>query len=1029
MALTKASRSMLNTGIADSSDATALTFSSSEDATFAGHIVLADNKKIKFGDSTDYHISHNSNGHTYVSGSSVRHGSNAFRVMNLADSETQIEALADGAVTLYYNGNAKIATANDGIDVTGKIDCTTFESTGAATVGGNLTVTGNLQVDGTTTTINSTTYTVDDLNITLASGAGSSSAADGAGITIDGASATWNYTHSNTSWTANKNVRAPRFLTTSNSSSNFYSVLATRSGSGTSNPDIYGSSNTLVLGYSDSGKAVHFNSTGATFTGTISSGAITSTGTLGITGAISSGADTTLATFGRSGSAVSSSIIYADATTDMEFGTTTGHALSLITGDTRRLTIDNSGNATFSANLIVNGNTTLGNADTDTVTVPGPLAVDTDTLYVDVTNDRVGINVGTSPSTPLHIAGRVRATTDPTFEVYESSTKRGGVQWNTSSDYLNIFSVGGDIVFDTNGGKVGIGTATPAAALEVVRGSAGYAGIFGAPQGSGRVILFKDNHASPTKYNWLVGSQYNTNNAFEITPSTVVGGYTFNAPAITVLETGKVGIGTTNPAQNFVVAEGTNQHGIELAPGTLSYIQAYDRATSDYGNLKIDAEFIAFGTGNGTERMRILADGKIGIGTATPDVKLEIAETASDTGVQLKLNGNRSSNGNVGDIVFENASDSVAMIRANRVGGNNDAADMLFYTQATGGSNAERMRITSTGNVGIGVDPGYKLHVKTTSGGGTWPVRVEASPNNNLLFGVYESSNGDGNNGMLYLNDGSGNTDVKISTNGDSWFKGGDVGIGTDSPTSGVMLDVRGKVYVPNHDIQAKTLLIGGTTTSKFKTQTTGNTYTTPAANQTAAVVGSNSTSTALVFSRDHQMSGFPDAVIDHSGNWASNNPTFWNDNADDAIMGGATQGYIHVGRHLESMQWKNWSGTGNYTARLYTPIVHNESNMFTLEIDVFGYSTGGSNQRYVGSGYAYSGSSLIAHGTNAIVGSLNHRLTTATHPTSGIGTVVVFDIGYSSNNGTAYYNHMRWRYRGWAQKNPQDFVWGAVTT
>ena len=76
----------------------------------------------------------------------------------------------------------------------------------------------------------------------------------------------------------------------------------------------------------------------------------------------------------------------------MEFGTTTAHALSLITGDTRRLTIDSSGNATFSAHLIVDGNTTLGNADTDTVTIPGDLAVDTDTLFVDVSADRVGIN-------------------------------------------------------------------------------------------------------------------------------------------------------------------------------------------------------------------------------------------------------------------------------------------------------------------------------------------------------------------------------------------------------------------------------------------------------------------------------------------------------------------------------------------------------------------------------------------------------------------------------------------------------------
>ena len=89
---------------------------------------------------------------------------------------------------------------------------------------------------------------------------------------------------------------------------------------------------------------------------------------------------------------------------------------------------------------------------------------------------------------------------------------------------------------------------------------------------------------------------------------------------VTVNNVGSVGIGTTNPAQPFVVAEGTNQHGIELAPGSLSYIQAYDRATSDYGDLKIDAETIQFGTNNGTTRMRIDADGSLLINSsATAD--------------------------------------------------------------------------------------------------------------------------------------------------------------------------------------------------------------------------------------------------------------------------------------------------------------------------------------------------------------------------------------------------------------------------
>lgn len=56
-----------------------------------------------------------------------------------------------------------------------------------------VTIKGSLQVDGTTTTINSTVLTVDDLNIIVASGAASSVAANGAGISVDTAWANIEY--------------------------------------------------------------------------------------------------------------------------------------------------------------------------------------------------------------------------------------------------------------------------------------------------------------------------------------------------------------------------------------------------------------------------------------------------------------------------------------------------------------------------------------------------------------------------------------------------------------------------------------------------------------------------------------------------------------------------------------------------------------------------------------------------------------------------------------------------------------------
>jgi hypothetical protein len=86
---------------------------------------------------------------------------------------------------------------------------------GTVTVNKDLVVSGNLTVNGTTTTINSTTLDVDDLNITVAKGAADSAAADGAGLTVDGASATLLYTHSGTKWAMNKPLDVTGSITSS----------------------------------------------------------------------------------------------------------------------------------------------------------------------------------------------------------------------------------------------------------------------------------------------------------------------------------------------------------------------------------------------------------------------------------------------------------------------------------------------------------------------------------------------------------------------------------------------------------------------------------------------------------------------------------------------------------------------------------------------------------------------------------------------------------------------------------------------
>ena len=71
---------------------------------------------------------------------------------------------------------------------------------------GNVVIPGNLTVSGTTTTVNSTTLDVADKNITIANGAADAAAADGAGLSVAGASATILYTASGDKWAFNKPI-------------------------------------------------------------------------------------------------------------------------------------------------------------------------------------------------------------------------------------------------------------------------------------------------------------------------------------------------------------------------------------------------------------------------------------------------------------------------------------------------------------------------------------------------------------------------------------------------------------------------------------------------------------------------------------------------------------------------------------------------------------------------------------------------------------------------------------------------------
>ena len=131
-------------------------------------------------------------------------GTNQVTSAKIAQNSVEARHIADGSITDTQLGSGAFTMGN--ITTTGSIRGPASLTIDPATVGdntGTVVIAGNLQVDGTTTTVNSTTVDIVDKNITLGKG-GNASANNGGGITIDGAAATLLYTHSGTKWSFNK---------------------------------------------------------------------------------------------------------------------------------------------------------------------------------------------------------------------------------------------------------------------------------------------------------------------------------------------------------------------------------------------------------------------------------------------------------------------------------------------------------------------------------------------------------------------------------------------------------------------------------------------------------------------------------------------------------------------------------------------------------------------------------------------------------------------------------------------------------
>jgi hypothetical protein len=228
-------------------------------------------------------------------------------------------------------------------------------------------------------------------------------------------------------------------------------------------------------------------------------------------------------------------------------------------------------------------------------------------------------------------------------------------------------------------------------------------------------------------------------------------------------------------------------------------------------------------------------NGNVGIGTSSPGAKLDIQSSSAGTATGLvKLYATNSSDRYSGIDFHGVTSESynkIAQITAQVTNGGNGtgvaiSGDLIFRTNGSATNvPTERMRIDSSGNVGIGTVPSYKLHVSSAvAAGAIWTASVNTDPTAGSTGGFIASASGTNNFTTYYQTVG-----------------------GTSTITNA------GAGYLYLGTVQAQPILFATTNAERMRIDSSGNVGigTTSTGGFRVAIVGSTSSSVPLYLNTD----------------------------------------------------------------------------------------------------------------------------------------------------------------------------------